>query len=202
MNITMNITTKSSKKPCLAGLILAGAVGAILFSPVVTAQSEDALLDKLVEKGVLTVKEANQLREEADKNFTTAYSAKSGMPEWVTAFKINGDLRGRYEGFFYDDDATVDRHRFRYRARLGFTAVLKDDFEVGLRLGSGELEASGMIDPISNNQTLKDDASKKGIFIDLAYGKWSPIHTGEWNGSMTLGKMENPFIFPSTLLFD
>ena len=194
--------TKYIKLPCFAGLIFAGVVGTTLFSPVVTAQSVDALLDKLVEKGVLTVKEANQLREEADKNFTTAYSAKSGMPEWVTAFKINGDLRGRYEGFFYEDDNTVDRHRFRYRVRLGFTAVLKDDFEVGLRFGSGELDASGMIDPISNNQSLKDNASKKGVFIDLAYGKWTPIHTGEWNGSMTLGKMENPFTFPSTLMFD
>lgn len=198
----VNIATEYSKRLWLRGLMIGGVLGASLFSPVVTAQSVDALLDKLVEKGVLTVKEANQLREEADKNFTTAYSAKSGMPEWVTAFKINGDLRGRYEGFFYEDDKTVDRHRFRYRVRLGFTAVLKDDFEVGLRLGSGELDASGMIDPISNNQSLKDNASKKGIFIDLAYGKWSPIHTGEWNGSMTLGKMENPFTFPSTLMFD
>lgn len=33
------------------------------------AQSADALIDKLVEKGVLTVKEANELREEADKGF-------------------------------------------------------------------------------------------------------------------------------------
>jgi hypothetical protein len=53
----------------------------------VLAQSADALIDKNMDKGILTVREANDLREEADKNFTTAYSVKSRMPEWVKAFK-------------------------------------------------------------------------------------------------------------------
>lgn len=45
------------------------------------AQSADALIDKLVEKGILTVKEANELREESDKGFTAAHSVKTGLPE-------------------------------------------------------------------------------------------------------------------------
>ena len=49
-----------------------------------TAQSSDALIDKLVEKGILSVKEANDLREETEKNFSQAYSVKSGMPEWIS----------------------------------------------------------------------------------------------------------------------
>ena len=61
------------------------------------AQSVDGLLDKLVDKGVLTVKEANDLREESDKNFSTAYAAKNGMPDWVTSLRFNGDLRLRYD---------------------------------------------------------------------------------------------------------
>jgi len=192
-------TTGRTWIPSAKALAMAAtALGALS----VTGQSVDALLDKLVDKGVLTVREANQLREESDKNFTTAFAAKSGMPDWVTAFKINGDLRGRYEGFFFDDPASVDRHRFRYRARLGFTATLRDNLEVGLRLGSGELDSTGMIDPISNNQTFKDNASKKGVFIDLAYGKWTPLNHADWSGALTLGKMENPFTFPSTLMFD
>src|SRR3954468_9386773 len=85
-------------------VLLASAAGA-------RAQSADALIDKLVEKGILTVKEANDLREESDKNFSQAYSVKSGMPDWVTALKFNGDFRGRYEGFFSDNPAFVDRSR-------------------------------------------------------------------------------------------
>src|ERR1041385_5393113 len=66
------------------------------------AQSSDAIIDKLVEKEILTVKEANELREEADKNFTQAYSVKSGLSDWTSALKFNGDVRGRYEGFYSD----------------------------------------------------------------------------------------------------
>ena len=75
-------------------LTLAAAAVATLActSTTALAQSADALIDKLVDKGVLTVKEANDLREESDKGFTTAYSVKSGMPEWVTALKFNGDF--------------------------------------------------------------------------------------------------------------
>src|SRR4051812_22366672 len=93
------------------------------------AQSSDALIDKLVDKGILTVKEGNELREEADKNFTQAYSVKSGMPDWVSALKFNGDFRMRYEGFYSSDNFVsggltnrfVDRNRFRYRLRFGAT---------------------------------------------------------------------------------
>src|SRR6266436_1210791 len=102
----------------IAGLLLAAAASVVKLQ----AQSADALINKLVEKGILTVKEANELREEAEKDFSQAFSVKSGMPDWVTALKFNGDFRGRYEGFFVDNDAFVDRSRFRYRVRFGITA--------------------------------------------------------------------------------
>lgn len=167
------------------------------------AQSVDTLLDKLVDKGILTTKEAQDLREQSDKDFTTAYAAKSGMPEWVTAFKINGDFRGRWEGFYAADPAYADYSRLRYRARIGFTAVMQNNFEAGLRLGSGDLDSypSNGIDPISNNQTLQNNGSKKGIFIDQAYMKWSGLNTPQAQGSLTFGKMQNPLVF-SSMVFD
>src|SRR5436190_13726180 len=81
----------------------AGMLASIAFGTSALAQSSDALLDKLVEKGILTTKEANELKEETDKGFTTAYSVKSGMPDWVTALRFNGDFRGRYENFDSDN---------------------------------------------------------------------------------------------------
>ena len=169
------------------------------------AQSVDSLLDKLVDKGVLSVKEADQLRDESDKDFDKAYAAKSGMADWVTALKFNGDLRGRYESFHYDNAAGVDRYRFRYRLRYGVTAAMTDNLEAGFRLGSGDLDSAGQItsgsDPISNNQSFQNNGSKKGIFLDLVYGKWSPVRTEDWQGSVTFGKMNNPFVF-SDMVFD
>src|SRR6185436_8705823 len=111
-----------------------------------TAQSSDAIIDKLVEKGILTVKEANELREEADKNFNAAYAVKSGMPEWVTALKINGDFRARFDSMFTSATAPtvpgsvdfVTRNRFRYRVRLGVVANMFDNLETGLKLTSGD----------------------------------------------------------------
>src|SRR5512139_279162 len=92
--------------------VLAGAGAMLASTSTGSAQSADALIDKLVEKGVLSVKEANELREEADKNFTQAYSVKSGMPEWVSSIRLTGDFRGRFEGFYGEDDDFVDRNRF------------------------------------------------------------------------------------------
>lgn len=194
--------TKYSKLTLAAAAVAATMAGT---SSSALAQSADALIDKLVDKGILSVKEASDLREEADKGFTTAYSVKSGMPEWVTALKMNGDFRTRYEAFDFEDSGTASRSRFRYRARFGITAVMKDNFEVGIRIGSGDLDSgvpTGGIDPLSNNQSFQNNGSKKGIFLDLAYGKWSPLNNAEWTGSFTAGKMENPFLFPSTMMFD
>lgn len=181
-----------------------GAAATLACGLSASAQSVDGLLDKLVDKGVLSVKEANELREETDKDFTKAYAAKSGLPDWVTSLKFGGDFRGRFESFNYGNipDST-DQYRWRYRLRFGVTAHLWDNFEVGLRLGSGNIDSGSTvgIDPISQNQTLQNNASKKGIFLDLAYAKWTPINTPTWQGAFTIGKMENPFVF-SDMIFD
>ncbi len=200
------------KTKCSA-VLAAGIAAYLAASGNANAQSSDALIDKLVDKGILTVKEANDLREEADKGFNSAFAVKSGMPDWVTSLKINGDMRGRYEAFDYPindgglvKNATVDdRNRFRYRARLGFVAVLKDNFEVGLRLSSSEPvtggSASGGGDPISGNTTFSNNGSKKFIYVDLAYAKWTPVNNSLWSATTTFGKMENPFVY-SDMVFD
>ncbi|HUS34106.1 MAG TPA: putative porin [Verrucomicrobiae bacterium] len=171
------------------------------------AQSADALIDKLVDKGILTVKEAKDLREEADKGFTSAYQAKSGMPDWVTQFKFTGDLRARYDGVFNPDPAPGntalidDRHRFRYRLRVGAIATIRDNFEVGFRLTSAEPQGTFGGDPISGNASFQDNGSKKFIYIDQAYAKWAALNTPTLSGTLTVGKMENPFVF-SEVVFD
>ncbi len=174
---------------------LAVALAATALGIEARGQSADAIIDKLVEKGILTVDEANELKEETDKNFTTAYSVKTGMPDWVTALKINGDFRGRFEGFYADNPAFEDRVRWRYRLRMGFTANLRDNLELGFRLASGDG------DPISTNQTLQDNASNKPLGIDLAYLKWMAINSPTFSGILSVGKIENPFVF-SDLVFD
>jgi hypothetical protein len=188
------------------------ALAALGGGSAVHAQSADALIDKLVQKGILSAKEANELRAESDKDFTQAYQVKTGMPDWVTSLRINGDFRGRYDGTYNPQvdpgyaagtpgTPIDDRHRFRYRLRVGAIATIRDNFEVGFRLTSSEAQGTFGGDPISGNTSFADNGSKKFIYIDQAYARWNALNTPTLTGSLTIGKMENPFVL-SEMIFD
>jgi len=165
------------------------------------AQSSDALIDKLVDKGILTTKEAQDLRTDSDNDFKTAFQAKTGMPDWVNSYSINGSVRGRFEQFSgLHNETAIDRTRMRYRILVGLKVNMLDDLEAGFRLGSGDVKGSAG-NPLSQNSTMQDNFSDKGVYIDLAYGKWTAIHNADWQVSGTVGKMENPFQF-TPMVFD
>src|SRR5947209_9284586 len=176
----------------------AGALASVAFGTGAMAQSSDALLDKLVEKGILTTKEANELKEETDKGFTTAYQVKSGMPDWVTSLRFTGDFRGRFEENNAENNLYIERNRYRYRVRFAAIASLIDNFEVGLRVASGNPQTNpgGTLvggSPITANQDLNSLESRKFLWIDAAYAKWTAIKNSDWTVTGIIGKMDNPF---------
>lgn len=194
-------TTKTGPDGRTAALAAAALIAGIANAG---AQSADALIGKLVEKGILTVKEGNELRQQADQGFDQAYQIKTGMPDWVQSLKWGGDFRGRFDGVYQDSSnsgagtAVADRGRLRYRLRFGATATLSDHFEVGLRLGSGEIAtAAPQLGALSYsaNTTLSNNGSRKFIFIDLAYAAWTP---GEWFAA-EIGKMNSKFDFTNAI---
>ena len=77
------------------------------------------MINKLVEKGILTTKEAGELKTESSNDFNSAFRAKAGMPDWVTSLKFSGDFRGRFDGIYLDNAAVANRDRLRYRLRFG-----------------------------------------------------------------------------------
>lgn len=165
------------------------------------AQSVDSLLDKLVEKGVLTIEESQQLKKEVNKELAEGKQPKLKMPDWVKNLKITGDVRNRFEGFYGENEEFIDRNRLRFRVRFGLTASLLENFELGFRLSSSERTDNFGGDPISGNATFADNASKKLVYIDLAYGSWKAINTGNLSLAVSLGKIENPFVL-SEMVFD
>jgi Putative porin len=181
--------------------LFAGAAAFMTFVPQpARAQSTvDDLLNKLEQKGILTVKEADELKNENQQDSATDFnkelSSKFPMPDWVTSYKLSGDFRGRFDDETTDAASLADRIRLRYRLRVGLVVDMKDNLEVGFRLGSGD---GG---PLSNNQTLSDNGSKKVIYVDTAYGKWTPIHNDDWTLAATIGKMNEPFD-ASAMVFD
>ena len=177
---------------------LAAGLMLVLGATPVRAQSSDALLNKLVEKGVLTTKEAEDLRKEANNEVKKDWIRGAGMPDWITSVRLYGDFRGRYEQNAADNDAWTDRDRYRYRARVGVTATLLENFELGLRLSSGNpvTNPGGTLvggSPVTANQDMGSLESRDFFWIDAAYAKWTPIKNDEWTLSGTIGKMDNPF---------
>jgi hypothetical protein len=173
--------------------------------PSLRAQSSEALMDALVRKGILTEQEAEDIKADVskeNKQYNKWTFNKDGLE-----YKLYGDVRGRYEFFRTENDASgagepnKNRDRLRYRLRAGLTATLNDRFEVGMRLTSSDPDGSFGGDPISGNTTFQNNASKKFVFIDLAYGKWTPLLTDKYFLSGTIGKMENPFAV-SDMVFD
>jgi hypothetical protein len=181
--------------------LFAGAAALMALTPNAHAQSSvDSLLNKLEQKGVLTVDEAKALKTENQQDFKSdmdkAFNSKFPMPDWVTSYKLSGDFRGRFDDMNSHNAAVVDRERLRYRLRVGLQVNMKDDLEVGFRLASGD---NG--NPLSGNQTESGNASKKALYVDTAYGKWTPINNDDWKLVATIGKMSQPFD-ASYMVFD
>jgi hypothetical protein len=174
----------------LSAIALAGA----LWQVATGAQASDALLNKLVEKGILNQREANEIRAELGAEQAAAVEAYSKVKvnSWVDELKWSGDLRGRVEYFDNEDQSNVnDRWRYRIRLRLGLEFKFPDWAKVGIRL------ATGGDDPVSTNQSLQDTFSKKPFNVDLAYVTLQPPGW-DWI-AVSGGKIKNPIWQPDWL---
>lgn len=188
----------------LSGVILCGP------GPVQAGENEmmDALIHKLVEKGVLTREEAREIRQEvAEEAGKTARSrqadikdlVKGALPSMIAKAIWSGDLRLRHET--QRRQPATDRNRERFRLRFGFVTKPWEALEIGVRLATG---ASG--DPTSTNQSFSATFDKKAIFVDQAYAKYTPwLDVGGVLSTLGLtgGKMENPFVtIPEGIVWD
>src|SRR5438105_1223815 len=174
------------------------AIAAMSGGAVAHGQSSDALIDKLVQKGILTTKEANDLREESDKGFNDAFKAKTGISDWVTGLKFSGDFRGRFEQNNAESAEYFDRNRYRMRLRVGLVASVGEQFDVGFRIATGNPQTNpgGALvggSPITANQDFNSLESRKFLWVDAAYARWNAVQAGDFTLSATIGKMDNPF---------
>jgi len=113
-------TSKKKKKKCTTWAALAASifVGGALATKT-QGQSSDALLNALIKKGIISEKEAQDIKAEATqetaKEINQTFSAKTGMPAWINSYKLYGDFRGRFEENHADNFLYHDRDRYRYR---------------------------------------------------------------------------------------
>ncbi len=160
----------------------------------------DLLLQKLVEKGVLSAGEAQQIRIETKEQVKAelASGKSASVPSWVQNIKLKGDFRLRMQhenrkGSNTNSGNSTDRTRARVRMRVGADAKVNDQVKVALGIATGNDS-----DPRSTNQTFGDSFAKKPVWLDYAYAEYNPV---SW---MTLigGRMKNPLWEPGDMLWD
>ncbi|MDD4878972.1 MAG: putative porin [Candidatus Omnitrophica bacterium] len=168
----------------------------------------DVLLGKLVDKGILTASEAQEIRTETNDEIAKQEKvkqedykklAKDSMPDWVKNIKFSGDFRNRYQWDKSKSATSVatERNRDRIRVRLGADMKVIDDFKVGFGIATGTTT-----DPKSTNVTLGDGFSFKNIILDYGYGQYIPHWTAPVDTTFTAGKFKNPFWEPINALVD
>ena len=158
----------------------------------------DILLQKLVDKGVLTPGEAQQIGTETKEQVKSEIAAGkySSLPAWVQNTKLKGDFRLRFQNLHEKNtgDISKDTTIGRIRMRLGLESKVNDKIKVGIGIATG----SG--DPRSTNITLGGSQAKKTIILDYAYGKYDPLSWLSFTGGKML--LNDVLWEPTDLIWD
>jgi len=182
-------------KKLLAVLVAAGFT--VLCLAVSSYAGEiDLLLQKLVDKGILTAGEAQQVKTETKEGIRKeiAQAKYELLPEWLQRVKMKGDFRLRYA--YAKNKGSSDDSKGQVRVRLGVDTKINDQMKVGVGIATGSTT-----NPRSTNATFADSnypASFKSIILDYAYASYSPT---TWL-TLTGGKFKNPIWQPTDLLWD
>ncbi len=170
----------------------------------------DVLLEKLVQKGVLTNEEAASVRQEVIETepsevkpvaasineAQTKELAKAILPKWVQNMTWGGDIRLREEarnGTGSGNDVNLQRIRFR----LGVETKVTQDLLVAARLATGS-----SADPVSTNQSFNTSFNRVSFLLDRAYLAYTPALSGIDQVKLTGGIIENPFWTVSEVVWD
>ena len=184
-------------------LISSTALASLALTAHAQAQTADALINKLVKKGVLTEQEGQELLAE---NTTTnvASASKWKLSNAIKDIGLFGDVRFRYEYRSADnapgsgstkDDYT--RERFRYAIRVGLKGDLFDNFYYGVRIETSTNPRSPWVTFADDTSPTPFAKNSDGISIGQAYLGWRPT---DWY-EMTVGKMPMP-LYVTPLVWD
>ena len=180
--------------PALAGLFVFSACAAF-------AQDNQALIDVLVRKGILTQKDAEKIESEISHNSILSQPATPlKLAPWIKELKLSGDFRLRYQ---YDEEqrqepqpqtsaanGVAQRNRWRFRLRLNAEMIFAGGFFAGFSLKTNNAVDSG-------NQTFTGGFNNYDIFISKAFVGWNGVPGLMIEG----GKFENPF-YKTDLFWD
>jgi hypothetical protein len=176
-------------------LLVATCSAALSFADEVSEY--EVLVNELVKQGVLTPEQADSIKPKLVEAQKKAAEEKKPFElpkelEWLKRLSFSGDLRIRYQ-LDEAENAPDQRHRGRYRFRLGVKAKLLDNLHVAAGL------ATGGDDPRSTNQTMNDTFATPDIRFDYGYAEYEPFSWVTLSGGRLKGM---PLWTPSDLLWD
>ena len=179
-------------------LLAAGSLG-------LGQESHDALLDLMIQKGMISQEEARKVEAEAEANRTneikhamSSMDSKWDINKAVKRLELYGDIRVRYE---YREattplDARMEQERYRYALRVGLRGDLLDDVYFGLRLETSTNPRSPWV-TFGGASPGPYGKSNAGIDVGQAYLGWRP---GGWL-DITAGRMPNP-LYTTPMVWD
>ena len=179
------------------------ALGIALLTAAGQTPSAESLVNKLVQKGILTEAEAKELLSEGTSTNAPAAS-KWKLSDSIKSIGLYGDVRFRYEYRSADNAPgsgasgdTYERDRFRYAVRLGLRGDLFDDFYYGLRVDTSSNPRSPWITFGDDSNPTPSAKNSDTIAIGQAYLGW---RAADWL-ELTVGKMPMP-LYVTPMIWD
>jgi hypothetical protein len=179
----------------------------------IRAQENSALLDALVEKGVLSNREAKEIEEKDQKAYDSTAASKIILSSSIKSITFYGDLRLRYEqrtgnipngsataptGTFSHGDSE-DLSRWRYRLRFGVKGTLYDNFFFGIRAATNPYyNRSGNVNFGASDAAGPFGKARSIPGIDQVYLGWHATDELTFTG----GQMPNPLYTSSMIWSD
>ena len=162
----------------------------------------DSLIEKLIEKGILTKSEARGIKQEivSDEKVLREDAMKTSIPEWVQKTKIKGDARVRYQYERREND-TEARTRGRVRFRLGVDSQINDQWKMSAGLATTEVGTGSTVDDArSTNMTFTDGFRRGDIRLDYAAAEYQPA---PWAKAIVGKFVKTDYLWvPTDLLWD
>ncbi len=179
----MNSLTK--RMLAVAGLLALGLTFA-------RAQSDGALLDALVKKGVLSDQEAEDIRADEAKEFATTPAGKLAVADYIKQITFYGDGRLRFDGLSQQNhyEANNINDRERYRLRFGVDYAYSNHLKAGFELESATADDTA-------NQSFGATFTKASINVGKIYLQYAPV---DWL-TLTAGKFTNPWYTTTDLVY-
>ena len=179
------------------------ALAAALITANGQTQPAESLVNKLVQKGILTESEAKELLSESTHTNAPPPS-KWKISDSIKSIGLYGDVRFRYEHRSADNapgsgesGSTYERDRFRYAVRIGIRGDLFDDFYYGLRVETSSNPRSPWVTFGDDSNPTPSAKNSDTIAVGQVYLGWRPANWLE----LTVGRMPMP-LYVTPMIWD